>query len=247
MKSGTEVAFELVDALLNTRVRKFPYLHQRLDGIFESESLAMIEHHYPTHEEMMPLGEALGMLPRANNPDDLRRATDLSPSSIVKRQSRNSMQECFWSEFASVMFSREFNELFLNEYVGFVSDHPLIERLSGKPTKNWLMLQSDSTSFHVAPHTQDPQEIYVAIIYLPVAGNDIKSGTSMYLPKNRAQSDVGYLRAERDDFYLVRTAEYLRNSGFAFFKSSKSWHGVEPISSTIPRRSIYFSIGVELD
>ena len=56
-------------------------------------------------------------------------------------------------------------------------------------------------------------------------------GTSLYRPKDPGFSCPNSTHYPFEDFVKVKTAPYLPNSMLAFFRSDRSFHGVEPLSA----------------
>jgi hypothetical protein len=235
---------DLCYSIMNGRVREYPYPHCFLKNIFENESLAALNRYFPREGEMLPLGIATG------NPnyqsDNLRAALDVADESQLLRLGADSRE--YWSKFHFFFTEQSVLRLLLSKYRDAVLKHPFCDVILAPETKLkvWFYLQSDSSQFTIAPHTQDPSEALVILIYLPQQDNSVRSGTTIYVPESGCERpDMGYARAQRDDFVNVRTAPYLINSGMTFVKTLNSWHGVEPLAEDGGRRSIYISLGIE--
>ena len=236
-------AAQLQYALLNVSLDEFPYPHKQLTNIFDDSTYTSILSNYPSTNQMFPLSDAVNGV--AGNPDDLRHAIDLFNErqvSVLEPQKRD-----YWTKFKYLTCTNTFALQLLNRFAMFRDLHPFKERLKS-PTnlKYYLFLQSDATDFTIDPHTQDPYDILVSIIYFPQEGNSVNSGTVIYTPRQAGYpEEIGASRHPRVNFVRIRTAEYKANTGFLFYKTYNSWHGVEPVKELIPRRTMYLALAFD--
>lgn len=100
------------------------------------------------------------------------------------------------------------------------------------------MLLSDSGDYALGPHTDRPERVLAALFYLPASSDRPELGTSLYLPKTPGFTCPGGPHHAFDDFVNVATMPYLPNSGFCFFKTDTSFHGVEPVPADAPNRHL---------
>jgi hypothetical protein len=63
-------------------------------------------------------------------------------------------------------------------------------------------------------------------------------GTSLYVPKDSRFSCQGGPHYEFERFRRVLTMEYLPNTLFAFMKTPRAFHGVEPITQADVQRDL---------
>jgi hypothetical protein len=63
-------------------------------------------------------------------------------------------------------------------------------------------------------------------------------GTSLYVPKDPQFTCPGGPHHEFDRFRRMLTMDYLPNTLFAFMKTPRAFHGVEPITQTDVQRDL---------
>ena len=81
------------------------------------------------------------------------------------------------------------------------------------------------------------------LIFLPENDENAHLGTSIYSPKDPKFECRGGPHYRHQDFYKVTTMPMKKNSVFIFFKSSNSFHGVEPLNKTnISRNLLLYDI-----
>ncbi|MEB3214393.1 MAG: hypothetical protein VKL39_23800 [Leptolyngbyaceae bacterium] len=244
MLKTEDIAEQILYSIVNTPIRDYPFPHQIVKEIVGDRELLELEKNFPRTGSFLPQSVVF------NGPEDYsdqsRRVIDLfdlDPSRYPHWKSSD--EHKFWNDFRSHLCSTYTANLILKKYADLISKHPFSQRVGKANTdyKFHLMLQSDSSQYEIPPHTQDPIEIFVMIIYLPNSSNRSSSGTSIYRPKSDSFTDIGHGRFNRDDFYLVKTSPYKNKSGICFLKTLDSWHGVELLTGEYLRNSIYFSFG----
>ena len=101
-----------------------------------------------------------------------------------------------------------------------------------------FQLVRDFTDYSLGPHTDSPHKVVVLLFYLPRAAEREALGTSLYVPRDPAFRCDGSRHHPRDRFLRVATLPYRPNSMVAFFKSARSFHGVEPVVEAGVRRDL---------
>jgi hypothetical protein len=241
-KDPTVLALRAVYGVVNEPVRPFPFPHSIINDVFDSNELHTLISNWPSEHEFLPISSVT----KISQSYDTRRIIDLfndNSVAAVSSQKRN-----FWLDFRDAICSDKVAAFILGKYRDYWASHPAIAKLgklSVRDLRFWLYLQEDLNGFFVNPHTQHPSELVVNLFYLPRRENSVSAGTSIYIPKNieGLQSD-GYQVEDRQKFLLLKTVPYVEGGGLSFFKTRESWHGVEPINEPVPRRSIYFTIGI---
>ena len=155
-------SFELLYSIVNSQIREYPYPHSFLSEIFEPETLAALNRHFPRDNELLPLGDAIGS--PNHKADNLRSALNVADKSQLERLDVES--RAYWSTFHD-FFSRDITLThLLSKYRSSLLLHPYGELILAPDTKLKLgcYLQSDSPDFSIEPHTQDPSEALVILI-----------------------------------------------------------------------------------
>lgn len=84
--------------------------------------------------------------------------------------------------------------------------------------------------YFLGPHTDLWSKVVVLLFYLAPDERAAHLGTSIYRPRDPGFSCPKSLHHPFEDFIKVKTAPYRPNSLFAFVRSDRSFHGVEPLS-----------------
>ena len=100
----------------------------------------------------------------------------------------------------------------------------------------------DRAPYSLGPHTDAPHKIIAGLLYLPEGEDQVELGTAIYRHKDPDFQCDGYTHHRRDDFDLIGQAPFRPNHFFAFARTQKSFHGVEPVTSSKPRRLVLFNV-----
>jgi hypothetical protein len=98
-----------------------------------------------------------------------------------------------------------------------------------------LRLVRDQKAYFIGPHTDAPWKLISLLFYLPPDAKLRKHGTSLYVPVDPAFECPGGPHHEFEDFVRVHTFPFIPNSCVGFWKTSRSFHGVEPIDEPVQR------------
>ena len=106
------------------------------------------------------------------------------------------------------------------------------------------VLFRDFSNYSIGPHTDHPNFVMNFLFYLPENHDSAHLGTSVYQVKDsRLLPHLSHDHYSFEIFDRLYTAPYAPNSAFGFIRSSKSFHGVEPIGEqTHPRNLLSFSL-----
>lgn len=93
-----------------------------------------------------------------------------------------------------------------------------------KISGNYLRIEfiEDTESSWLKPHVDINEKIMSMMIYLNTTDENPNIGTSVY----------------DQDLKLVKTIPYVHNTGFYFYPSHDTWHGLEPIKIKTSRKAI---------
>jgi hypothetical protein len=75
------------------------------------------------------------------------------------------------------------------------------------------------------------EKVVVFLFYLARPGADEGLGTSLYMPRDDGFRCEGGLHHPREQFFRVATMPYRPNTLVGFFKTARSFHGVEPVTA----------------
>lgn len=105
-----------------------------------------------------------------------------------------------------------------------------------------LRLVRDGQGYQIGPHTDAAWKLVSLLFYLPEDYALERLGTSIYTPKDPNFTCAGGPHHSFDNFNLAYTAPFAPNSCFGFWKTSNSFHGVEPITIPCTRNVLLFNI-----
>ena len=120
----------------------------------------------------------------------------------------------------------------------------LKERYAGKKLELFhdLRLVNDGQGYQIGPHTDAKWKLVSLLFYLPLDYAYHRLGTSIYTPKDPTFTCEGGPHHKFEDFNRVSTAPFTPNSCFGFFKTSNSFHGVEPITIPCKRDVLLYNL-----
>lgn len=105
-----------------------------------------------------------------------------------------------------------------------------------------MRLIRDSKEYKIGPHTDAKWKLVSLLFYLPSDLQYIDYGTSLFVPKDNNFTCEGGPHYPFEPFKKVYTAPFIPNSCLGFWKTNKSFHGVEPIPIDIQRDVLLYNI-----
>ncbi len=105
-----------------------------------------------------------------------------------------------------------------------------------------LRLVRDSEGYCIGPHTDAEWKIISLLFYLPKDGSHEDCGTSIYVPNELEWQCPGGPHYKFDPFTRVATMPYRPNSCFGFWKTTNSFHGVEPVPVQFDRDVLLWNL-----
>lgn len=105
-----------------------------------------------------------------------------------------------------------------------------------------LRLVRDKPGYRIGPHTDAPWKLVSLLFYLPTTNIWERNGTSVYVPNDPSFKCEGGPHYEFEEFKQIFTAPYRRNSCFCFWKTNRSFHGVEPITDQFHRNVLLYNV-----
>uniref|UniRef100_A0A6T7URF2 Fe2OG dioxygenase domain-containing protein n=1 Tax=Pyramimonas obovata TaxID=1411642 RepID=A0A6T7URF2_9CHLO len=144
----------------------------------------------------------------------------------------------FWNSFAKHFGSALLKKTYMNKF------NLTVSLRSPESTKHvfWTMaLSRDLPGIEVGPHTDVDNKLVTVLYYLPKDTQVTRSlGTLMLRSKNkRIQPQGSKWESWKDpDFEVVKRADFVPNSVFAFAPCHSSWHAVPKFSGRHARDTI---------
>lgn len=105
-----------------------------------------------------------------------------------------------------------------------------------------LRLIRDQQHYKIGPHTDAPWKVLSLLFYLPPDEKHYEYGTSFYVPHDRTFTCAGGPHYPFEGFQKVATMPFIPNSCLGFWKTDKSFHGVEPIPVQFQRDVLLYNI-----
>lgn len=234
--TSSSVTDHLVYSFLNAPIRPYPFPHFHVENVFPADFYQEILSQTPEREDFRPIEETGHYVGDGGKTDryiiPLRGKVDKVPEP----------QRDFWQSLTDVLQGQRFGEALLTKFHPFLTERfgpNLGEKMFGTD----IMLIRDFADYNLDPHTDAPLRVIVIIFYLPETADHPELGTSIYVPKNPAMQCEGGPHYVLEDFNRVFTAPYVPNSALCFFKTTNSFHGVEPLPDpSLSRRLIHFFI-----
>lgn len=91
-----------------------------------------------------------------------------------------------------------------------------------------VALIRDYPGYAIGPHTDSPNKLFSALFYLPPDATLREHGTTLYASALRDPGTQHYAMSEA--FTPEVTVPFMPNTMFAFAKTDRSWHGVQPFN-----------------
>jgi len=220
MSSGAEE--HAIYRISNAPVREYPYPHLYVTDIFPPEYYATLRRNWPDARDLVRLDET-GRVPKGVYTE--RFIMPLTPASMEPLPGE---QRAFWKDLASWMLRGRFPNAVLGRF-----EREARERFGESLTEiefvNEALVVRDHTDYALGPHTDHPTKVLSLLFYCPDDDSKMHLGTSIYEPVDPSFRCPGGPHHPHDLFTRIMTMEYRPNALFAFFKSDRAFHGVDPI------------------
>lgn len=105
-----------------------------------------------------------------------------------------------------------------------------------------IRLIRDSKEYKIGPHTDAKWKLVSLLFYLPPHGQHKAYGTSLFVPRSPDFTCEGGPHYPFEPFHKVYTAPFMPNTCLGFWKTNRSFHGVEPIPIEIQRNVLLYNI-----
>lgn len=202
----------LIEKILTAKVQKEPFSYFHAENIFPDEFYQETLEYFPTPEHFQPLS-AKGVVRK--NTYNQRLTLSLDEEGISQLPF---FHQIFWAKFMEGLKSKA--------CVSAIQRVFSIDRPDAVPD---LSLISDHSDYAIGPHTDHPQKVLTLLFYFPRDTSQKELGTSVYRPHDPNFRCEGLRHHPFQGFQRIYTAPFVPNSVFAFLKSDRSFHGVEPI------------------
>lgn len=100
----------------------------------------------------------------------------------------------------------------------------------------------DRSGFALLPHTDGSAKLATGLLYIADPDDPVEMGTQFYAPVQPDLTSDGADTFAVETMRPVKRAPYEPNNFVCFGRSDRSFHGVESIATTRPRRLVQYSI-----
>jgi hypothetical protein len=228
--SSSDVDLHVQYRIANAPMREFPYPHLYVRDIFPEDFYARLRENLPPEEHLRTLrsfGRVGGDYP------DTRLVMPLQREYTARLEPA---QRSFWDELGGWMLGGAFGQLMIAKFAPYLRDR--FENLAAERFADEVLVVRDRTAYSLGPHTDAVHKVLSFLFYLPPDASMAHLGTSLYVPKDPQFTCRGGPHYEFDRFRRMLTMEYLPNTLFAFMKTPRAFHGVEPITQAEVRRDL---------
>jgi len=105
-----------------------------------------------------------------------------------------------------------------------------------------IRLIRDSKEYKIGPHTDAKWKLISLLFYLPADNGYADYGTSLFVPRDPSFTCDGGPHYPFEPFTKAFTAPFLPNTCLGFWKTNRSFHGVEPIPVEIRRDVLLYNV-----
>lgn len=218
-----------IQKISQIKVQKDPFSHFFAKEIFPEEYYQELIDHLPSREEYQPLSMS-GVVRQGTY--NQRLCLPLEAASLSRLPF---MHLIFWTRFTELLKSNLFVTAILDLFKSEMGERFGDQKVRLEPD---LGLISDHSDYAIGPHTDHPQKVLTLLFYFPRDDRQRNLGTSVYKPIDPAFRCEGFKHHPFDGFKRVYSAPFIPNSVFGFFKSDRSFHGVEPIGKQESPRNL---------
>lgn len=223
---SSSVELSLAYKFANAPVLGFPFPHMFIENVFPEDFYERLQANIPDPSVMVPIEQARSV-------KGYKERFVLDIGKPHHQEILPPGQREFWRDFSQWLCSGRFANLAIQKF------QPLIQQRFNNALPNFYneaLLVEDVTKYSLGPHTDAPRKVITMLFYLPKDRSQAHLGTSMYVPKDAKFVCQGGPHYGFEGFTRVHTMPFLPNSLFVFFKSERSFHGVEPVTDPDTRR-----------
>jgi hypothetical protein len=222
--------------LANAPVRPFPFPHFFVEDVFPADLFARIRNHLPSIDSYRAIGET-GRVSQGAYPE--RFTLEFFPEDF---QRVNEKDRPVWTELANWLLGPAFRFSVLSKFQTLLRQR-FGDSLDTINFQSSATLIRDFTNYRLAPHSDHPSKVVVILFYLPESPDTEHLGTSYYLPHDAKIQDDSGGRLAREHFALAARMPFRPNCATGFFRTPRSFHGVERVDDeSVQRDLIQFAI-----
>ena len=217
--------------IANAPIREYPYAHIYVENIFPDDFYAALRANWPDQSALISIADT-GRVAKGAYRE--RFVMPFRPAEIDKLSED---RRAFWTELASWLITQRFLTAAIDKFEPYAKER-FGDDLYKCVFENDSLIVRDLPNYSIGPHTDSPTRLLSMLFYCPQDETYKHLGTTIYVPRDPDFRCKGGPHHAHHLFTKVRTMEYKPNSLFAFIKSDRSFHGVEPIGDPDVLRDI---------
>lgn len=237
LPSASQAMDHAIAAIDAAPVREEPFPHIYVEGVFPASFYDAILANLPEENGYTALVET-GRVGAGYSPERLvvipAEAGALGPVHGV-----------FWSQLFAALLTEALARAMMTKFDAQVQQR-FLEESGGAGMSldlHWeSLLVRDRSTYLLGPHTDSPRKVLSALFYLPADASRPELGTALYAPKTPGFTCPGGPHHPHDQFACIRTMAYKPNTLFAFPKSKRCFHGVEPVVAGMARDLLFYDL-----
>jgi hypothetical protein len=239
MFSGAEE--HVIYQIANAPIRAYPFPHIYAESVFPQNFYDALRKQWPDSSQFVSL-DSTGRVPKGAYPE--RFIMPLRQTEVDKLPGES---RAFWTAFAGWLLTGRFLYALLDKFDDYVRER-FGPRVADCSFSSESLVVRDYTNYKIGPHTDAPHRLLSLLFYCPDDSSLKHLGTSIYVPRDPAFRCPGGPHHPHNLFNKVATMEYKPNTLFAFVKTDRSFHGVDPIGDAdVLRDLLLYDIRVELE
>lgn len=217
-------------------VRREPFAHCVVDGIFPADFYEEIIDNWPDEGSWAPLSES----GRVSKDRYAERMVVLMDQAGLARL--DEARRAFWLDrIGAWLLGERLREHLLRKFAADLDGTAF--GASVEETAGDALIVSDRTHYAIGPHTDAQHRVVSLLFYLPEDATFRRFGTSFYAPLDSAFSCRGGPHHPFKLFRRTATVEFVPNRLVLFPKTDRCFHGVEPVDLPgIDRRLLIYNV-----
>ena len=231
--------------IMNAKVRGYPFPHLYVSPIFPPDYYELLQRNLPPTAWYRPLEETNSVKPTQESAENSsgfaeRFIADLADVEEREEQARTGD---FWRRVSEWITGNRFHALVVRKF------EPAITARFGAGAKLATGIDArlvrDFSRYAIGPHTDSKTKLVSLLFYLPKDAAMSHLGTSIYAPVDPSFRCPGGPHHPFGMFRKVATMPFAPNALFGFFKTDRSFHGVDQIlDDNVERNLLLYNIYV---
>jgi hypothetical protein len=232
--------------IANAAVRRHPFAHFFVQPVFPADYYVELLERLPPRDWFKPIDETGAVAFAGEHPKNAKAYPSRYIADVADIEEREQQEGrgTFWLSLSQWLMSDRFRGLILEK---FREDIPARFGEGAKVSTDIdARLVRDFTDYAIGPHTDSPRKLVSLLFYLPQDDSMRHLGTTIYAPASPGFRDDSGKHYQFKGFKRVASMPFVPNALFAFFKTDRSFHGVDTIADAgIERNLLLYNIYVQ--